>query len=139
MTFEEICEKCETDPQYSFAIKLQRYMIRSSTDLRHIKMHKREFVDSLTDEEIPYFEKTQKMGLKGMIRKEVKRQSKNARYTLPFRVRNPIHSTINKGSVPFSTIIFVIMIRRVAARAKNSDFTILVEVLRYSKTFLRIS
>ena len=72
---EEACRLCREDPKYSLGVKLQKYMIRSTTDIRHIRMHKRELMDSLSDEELKiYNEEVKDMNMKKMVKDEFKRR-----------------------------------------------------------------
>lgn len=72
---EECCRLCREDPQYSLGVKLQKYMIRSTTDLRHIRMHKRELMDSLSDEELRiYNDEVKDLSMKKMVWDEFKRR-----------------------------------------------------------------
>lgn len=72
---EECCRLCEEDPQYSLGIKLQKFMIRSTMDLRHKKMHKKELMDSLSDEELKiYNEEVKDLNMRKMVKEEFKRR-----------------------------------------------------------------
>lgn len=65
---EECCRLCHEDPQYSLGVKLQKYMIRSTLDIRHTKMHKKELMDSLSDEELRiYNEEVKDLSMKKMV------------------------------------------------------------------------
>lgn len=72
---EEVCRLCREDPQYSLGVKLQKYMIRSTTDIRHIRMHKRELMDSLSDEELQiYNDEVKDLSMKKLVWDEFKRR-----------------------------------------------------------------
>lgn len=74
---EEACRLCREDPQYSLGRKIQIFMIRSSTDIRHKKQHLHEFRDSLTPEEDKiYREEVQPMKMTKMVKDEMKARMK---------------------------------------------------------------
>lgn len=74
---EEACRLCREDPQYSLGKKIQIYMIRSTADVRHVKQHKREFMDSLSPEELRiYREEVQPMNMRQMVWREGKKYQK---------------------------------------------------------------
>ena len=77
MSIEEACRLCREDPKYSLGRKIQIYMIRSGTDVIHVKQHKREFIDSLTPEEKKiYRDEVQPLNMGQMVRKEGKKYRK---------------------------------------------------------------
>lgn len=74
---EECCRLCHEDPKYSLGVKLQKYMIRSTTDIRHRKMHKQELMDSLSDEELRiYDDEVAGLNMGKMVKEELKRRMK---------------------------------------------------------------
>ena len=75
---EEACRLCREDPKYSLGKKLQIYMIRSTTDIRHKKQHLKEFKASLSPEEDKiYREEVQPMNMRQMVWNEGKKYRKN--------------------------------------------------------------
>ena len=77
---EEACRLCREEPKYMLGKKLQIYMIRSSTDVRHVKQHKRELIESLSPEELKiYEEEVADMKLGKMVKEEVKRQTRRSK------------------------------------------------------------
>lgn len=77
MSIEEACRLCREDPKYSLGRKLQIYMIRSSTDVIHVKRYKREFKDSLTPEEKEiYRDEVQPLNMGQMVRREARKYRK---------------------------------------------------------------
>lgn len=74
---EEACRLCREDPKYSLGRKIQIYMIRSTTDIRHRKMHKQELMDSLSDEELRiYDDEVADLNMGKMVKEELKRRMK---------------------------------------------------------------
>lgn len=74
---EEACRLCREDPKYSLGKKIQIYMIRSTTDVRHVKKHKHELMDSLTEEEMEiYREEVQPLKMGKMVKDEMKSRVK---------------------------------------------------------------
>lgn len=77
MSIEEACRLCREDPKYSLGKKIQIYMIRSTTDVIHVKQHKREFIDSLTPEEKRiYRDEVQPMNMRQMVWREARKYRK---------------------------------------------------------------
>ena len=90
---EEACRLCREEPKYMLGKKLQIYMIRSSTDVRHVKQHKRELMESLSPEERKiYDEEVADLKLGRMVKDEVKRQVKRNRFAFFMRIfRKKMH------------------------------------------------
>jgi len=77
---EEACRLCREDPHYSLGKKLQIYMIRGTTDVRHKKQHLQELMDSLSpEEEKIYREEVQPMKMGKMVKDEMKARMKRAK------------------------------------------------------------
>lgn len=108
---EEACRLCREDPKYSLGKKIQIYMIRSTTDVRHVKKHKHELMDSLTEEELEiYREEVQPLKMGKMVKDEVKRQAGRNRFAFFMRVfRKKMHfyqGEETKGAL-IRTMIFI--------------------------------
>lgn len=77
---EEACRLCREDPHYSLGKKLQIYMIRGTTDVRHKKKHLQELMDSLSpEEEKIYREEVQPLKMGKMVKDEMKSRMKRAK------------------------------------------------------------
>lgn len=51
LTWEEVCEKCHTDPEFSYCEKFQRSFVWMIGDPAHMKEHRDAFLEGLTEEE----------------------------------------------------------------------------------------
>lgn len=101
VTREEALELIETNPMYSMGLKYACFRNRNKLDLRTPrKVKKQQFLDSLTPEEMEYYEKGPKMGFWALRKMEKEEEKKIRKQAEKLKKRMENGEEISEDDIP---------------------------------------